>query len=37
MNGLILIVIALPLAALAIDNERPGFINRLEDLIKGKP
>ena len=36
MNGLILILIALPVAALVIDTETPGFVNRLEDIIKGR-
>ena len=35
MNGLILVMIALPMAVLMIDGERPGFINDLEDLLKG--
>ena len=35
MNGMILVLIALPLAALMIDGERPGFVNELEDLLKG--
>ena len=33
MNGMILVLIALPMAALAIDTETPGFINRLADLL----
>ena len=36
MNGLILILIALPVAALVIDGERPGFLNTVEDILKGR-
>ena len=35
MNGLILLLIALPITALIIDGEKPGFVNRLEDMLKG--
>ena len=36
MNGLILLLIALPMAVLAIDAERPGFVNLISDVLGGK-
>lgn len=36
MNGLILILLALPMAVLAIDGEKPGFVNDVIDMLKGE-
>lgn len=34
MNGLILILLALPMAVLAIDGEKPGFVNDVIDAVR---
>ena len=36
MNGLALLLIALPMAVLVIDTEKPGFVCTLEDILRGK-
>ena len=34
MNGFLLILLALPVAVLAIDGEKPGFVNDVVDAMK---
>ena len=36
MNGLILVLIMLPMAVLAVDAEKPGFVNIVMDILAGR-